>query len=423
MRAEEDISCPRCGKPLKTGETCPICGPLSDEWTLRGAPYILVILIAILLAGFSVTRFAVSAYQSKQRSLAAMWYQRGMKQMQDKQSAAKAVDDFENALALQLENNEYRLHLSEALIQAGRLTEARAHLLSLWDQRPGDSLVNLELARLSVQRGEIDVAVRYYEGAIYGVWPSGEVPSKARLSTRIEVATLLLENHRNQQAQSQLIAAVAEAPQEFDIWQQLGQMFLEAGDPQRSYTTLLHARRLNPRDRHVDIALGEAAFQMNKFELASRWLYDGVYAVPEDKQAAQLLKQVNDVEAIDPFRAGLNTRDRALRVINLYKTAFARLDQCFASFNPPATAPNQPQAPPSIANPFVLQAVSGMRDWSNQLKPKMTERRLRGQTDAQENAMRFVFQAEQTAQQYCALPSRPIDQTIQLLARERWSNE
>ena len=40
----------------------------------------------------------------------------------------------------------------------------------MWEQAPGNSRVNLELARLAARMGDDADARRYYNGAIYGVW-------------------------------------------------------------------------------------------------------------------------------------------------------------------------------------------------------------------------------------------------------------
>jgi hypothetical protein len=48
----------------------------------------------------------------------------------------------------------------------------------------------------------------------------------------------------------------------------------------------------------------------------------------------------------------------------------------------------------------------------------MEERKLRGRDDVIESTMRFVFQAESTAQKDCA-PATLDDEALQLLGRER----
>ena len=71
-----------------------------------------------------------------------------------------AAEDYRTALTYDRENRQYRLRLAQALLAANRFNEARAHLLSLWEQEPADGEANLTLAHLYSRRGNRAEAVR-----------------------------------------------------------------------------------------------------------------------------------------------------------------------------------------------------------------------------------------------------------------------
>ena len=88
----------------------------------------------------------------------------------------QAVEDFETALVYaKQDDDEYRVRLAESLLAAGRPNEARSRLLSLLEDHPTDAMVNLELARIAAGKGELQDAIRYYRGAIDGIWSPGKI--------------------------------------------------------------------------------------------------------------------------------------------------------------------------------------------------------------------------------------------------------
>ena len=103
-----------------------------------------------------------------------------------------------------------RLHLAQALMAADRGPEARAHLLTLWANQPGNGPVNLELARLAATEGDMTTALRHYHNAIEGAWD--EAPEDRRRHARLELARFLVDlKHATPQAQAELIAPAADS--------------------------------------------------------------------------------------------------------------------------------------------------------------------------------------------------------------------
>ena len=89
--------------------------------------------------------------------------------------------------------NENQLALAQALAASGHVNEAENYFLNLWQSRPGDGLINLQLARLERSRGREQQATEYYRAAVFGTWDgdaltrrrdtrpgAGEVPGGTR---------------------------------------------------------------------------------------------------------------------------------------------------------------------------------------------------------------------------------------------------
>ncbi len=80
--------------------------------------------------------------------------------------------------------------------------------MNLWDRQPEDGLVNLELARIAVQKEQTEQALRYYHNAIYATWPEDQPDDQEgkRREARLELIGFLLRTNARAQAESELIA-------------------------------------------------------------------------------------------------------------------------------------------------------------------------------------------------------------------------
>ncbi|MGA2992181.1 MAG: tetratricopeptide repeat protein, partial [Candidatus Korobacteraceae bacterium] len=292
--------CALCGAPLDEAGLCPNCGAAKDA-LLKKHKLALPVLALVIVAGFSFTRMVVQWYQHRQQQLAARWYETGMAALKRGQTE-RSVQDFETALAYAKQGNyEYRFKLARSLMTVGRLPEARTRLLNLRDERPSDARVNLALARLAVRAGSISDAVKYYRGAIEGIWPprrsaaaasppESPVPPRrmenthsletpvaaagvdARMSARLELAETLAANHRRDEAEEELSAVTAELPPNAVAHARLGQVLLKIDDPRRALAEFQQARQLDRTFAPAEAGAGEAEFQLGNFTAAKRHL-------------------------------------------------------------------------------------------------------------------------------------------------------
>ncbi len=394
----------------------------------------------MLAAAFAAaTVFANRFYQAKQKQLGEMWFGRGQAALAAGQPQP-AIQDFRNALYYSHDDPAYRLRLAQALVAANSIPEAQSYLASLWQDEPSNSTVNLELARLAVKQGDTQAALRYYHGAIYGLWP-GDAAAQ-RQQARLELIHYLLELHNATQADSELIALTAELPHTAVAHTQVGWLFMRAGNQERAGQEFEQALRLDPRQPSALQGAGEAAFQLARYQEANQFLERARRTGPLDAQAQELLATTRLILDWNPYAARLTSRQKAMRIVQAFTLARRRLAQCAAQTAantpqpaaPPASSKNtsglvarilgrinpaengKPSAAPPASHPNpdqmrqLQQQVAGIR---HGLRPSTLER----DPQLADSAMGLVAQIETVTAQQCGDPRGP-DLALLLLARQ-----
>lgn len=370
---------------------------------LNREPLVFSAVIVLLGAFFAFTSVLVGKYHDQQAELARDWFQRGEKALQAGRYS-EAVNDFQNALVYEHDNQEYRLRLAEALVAANRTQQARAHLLNLLEDEPGDGDVNLELARIAAKEGNLHDAQRFYQGAIYGVWKDD--PIGHRLNARFELAEFLIAQNRPERADAELVAIAAGLPEHRpDLRIRLARLFWKAGDAHKAreqYEAVL----AQESDSEAALAgAGEAAFFEQDYAAAEDFLQRAVRLNANATHAADLLKQVTEVQRLDPFRRGINSTERAKRAVELFRLAFDRLQECQASAS--NTSSNGTNDPVGTA------LVRGKA-----LQPQVRPQILRSDPDLLDDTVQWAFSAEQVASTQCGAGTEE-DQALLLVAKAR----
>src|ERR1700751_1666033 len=127
----------------------------------RRTPLVLAALVATTVLGFAIVSRLVTRLKANEKRIAFHAFEAGMAAYQGN-NPERALDDFRAALSYDRDNSTYQLSLARALRHTGRLDEAQAYLVHLWEGSPQDSTINLALARLGARRNSIDDAVRFY---------------------------------------------------------------------------------------------------------------------------------------------------------------------------------------------------------------------------------------------------------------------
>jgi tetratricopeptide (TPR) repeat protein len=344
-------------------------------------------LIVTLLIGLAIVLFLVvgslsRVFHAQQSALGERWSTRGVADLESKRFES-AVIDFRTALHYSRDDYSYQLNLAQALIGVGRIGEAHAYLINLWDRQPENGFVNLELARVGVQQGETEQALRYYHNAIYATWPENE--EAARHNVRLELIEYLLHTNARTQAQSELIALAANTGDDPSQQQRLGDLFLRAQDYEHALAAYRESLKM---DRHNAAALagaGRAALQLGQYADARDYLRAAVTQDPKDSDSAERLKITELVLQLDPFRPQLSVAERNRSVLAAFKAAGERLDSCSAA---------EKNAGGSVSISDLSQ------EWEKR-QSGMTENNLRRNPDLVNQAMELVFDIERKTNGAC----------------------
>jgi tetratricopeptide (TPR) repeat protein len=360
-------------------------------------PVILTLLLALTAVFFLLVTVLSHRMHNQQALLAQRWYARGNAELSQQHFAA-AVGDFRAALLYAADDYSYQLKLAEALAGEGHLDEAHAYLLNLWDREPENGLVNLELARIAVQSGDREHALRYFHNAIYATWNEkqpGEPTASgdaARRDARLELIEYLLSIHATPQAQSELIALTANLEEDPSQHLRVAELFLKADDYEHALAEFRQSLELNPAQAEAWAGAGQAAYELRRYGVAREYLEGAVARNPGDEQSASLLKTTELVLQMDPFgrKIPVNRRDRI--VLDDFAAAGERLKSCSA----------QPASQGAAAAASWQTGLMG--EWEK-MNPQMTESGLHRNPELVDEAMDLVFEIERQSSVHCGAPA------------------
>jgi tetratricopeptide (TPR) repeat protein len=368
-----------------------------------------VLLLSLVLLGilFVVTVAIARSYHAWESRFARQWIQTGNQDLKAGR-ASEAIVDFRNALNYGPEDNLVQLRLAEALLADGRLSEAHAYFLNLWERAPGSGEVNLDLAHISERSSDVDDAIRYYRSAIYGVWNAQ--PTEERKKVRLELCNYLLANGRIKDAQAEIAALAAEAPPgDASLHEQAGRLFMRVGSPSQAVVEFETALKIEPKNTEWWAEAGEAAFDRGNYPKAETYFSRASRNHPS-AETKELLEIARAVLRNDPFQTGLSDAERARRTLGAFRQAASRLQGCLG---------------PGGANPsgqLPLAGLGALSEDVTNVKDRVTMRSLRNQLDLQHNVMHLVFRIEEATAQQCGEPIG-LDKALLLIGKQHMSSE
>jgi len=372
------------------------------RWYASREPVILLVLSTLAVLCFLGVSGLSRAFHARQESFAQKLFQRATR---DRQSGKleQAVKEYRAALLYSRDNFTYELGLAQALAalnwQEQALNgpdKAYPYLISLRELQPDNGTVNLELARSLARRGEADPAIRFYQNAIYSVWPADS--ENERRAVRLELVEFLLKEHATTQAQAELIAAAANLPADPSQHLRLANLFMEAQDYEHAQAQYQEAARLDRNSAQALAGAGQAAFKLGRYASARDFLREAIQINPNDSVSAELFKTTSLVLTLDPFRRRLSVRRRREVVVEALAAAGQRLKAC-APAEQPAPATGETTAP------------SLQSQWQ-EMKSRFSRMELQRNPDLVDEAMNLVFDIEQkasdsghTARRECGAPA------------------
>lgn len=359
-------------------------------------------LVAIVAAALLIATLFSGAFERMQLDTAERWYGRGLKALESGR-ASDAVPDLETAILHDRDNRDYLMSLATALAQSGRQAQAQAYYLGLWQSEPGYGELNLQLARIAAEQHNIPEAQQYFHGAIFGTWP--DQPVVHRSQARRELIEFLLGANKKQQAEPEILALSAEAPQDPGVQAEVGGMLLRAGDQRLALQSFQQALRLGPNDHDATVDAAKTAFNLGEFALARHYLERAVKLAPADSTSRDLLKSVLLVQSVDPFDPKLRYSEGMSRVIHDFELAGARLKSCAAEKNIDLNPSAQKTAPqPTAAAPTQIPLQVLLSDWES-LHPNITKRGLLQNPDQMDVAVDLAFNIERETNTLCGPPA------------------
>jgi tetratricopeptide (TPR) repeat protein len=368
---------------------------------------VILTVLTLLAAGFFLAVTLLShAFARQQQSLGNRWFNRGVTDLKELRYQP-AVSDFRTALQYSRDGYEYQLKLAEALIGEGRNGEASAYLLNLWEREPENGLVNLDLARIAVQKEDREQAIRYYHNAIYATWPGDQPGSQEveRREARLELVAFLLGIGDRAQAQSELIALAANLDDDPAQHVRVGKLFFEAGDSEHSMAEYSLALKAEPQDVAALAGAGQAAFELGRYAKAEQYFEAALRLTPGDTRLDEQLRETELTVQMDPFRPQIPFAQRSAIVKVAFAAAGERMKTCPAvgSWSGASTA-----------------GQSLAAQWTK-MKPQITEQGLRRNPELVEAAMELVFEIERRSSAGCGAPSA-MDKALLRISKLRLGN-
>lgn len=407
--------CPRCGKAIPAEVApCPHCDHswtafLSSRETVLGGSVLMVIVL------FFITGGIVRAYHEKLHALAGEWFAKAEKDL-NAENASAALADLRNALVYEPEDPRIQFRLTQALMAAGRDEEARSYLEGLLAQSPSNADVNLALAQIAAKGGNETEALRYYHGAIYGVWSNN--PEANRLNARLDLCKFLVGRNDNANADGELIALASEIPSKnsSSLHEQAAELFLRAADPARALEEFRAVLRAPKAPATAWKGAGIAAYKLQYFRVAETYLERAQRTNKEDPEVKSYIETARLVLQWDPYLPGLKEAQRDQRVRHDFAQAIERLQSCANTSGISLTAqpaspsqnpngnqsgkPGSANAAPDLGNPDLAALYSQARTLQSQL----AQRTLIRHPDQIDAAMNLVFAIETATAQKCGEP-------------------
>ena len=349
-----------------------------------------VTLTATSIVLFVLTLLLFRSFEDHRADLAVRWAERGKTALAGHRPE-QAVAALRTALSYAPDERGDQLLLAQALANAGHTEEASNYFLNLWEARPGDGFINLQLARLARGKGQNKDAEDYYRASIFGAWDGDAV--LRRRQVRLELVDFLLGRHQLSQARNELFVIAGNAPEDAALNLLLAEKFQAAQDPADALSFDEKTLADEPHSEQALAQGGRLAYQLGDYAKAQRLLHRALEEKPAAEAAPSLTALLNDAAGMQELTL---TRDqpaneRADHILPASRLAQARLKACTAA--QPAGAP-----PAALAdlNARWTAATAGARGRRSSLLASAA---------AQDSWTQLIFETEQTTERLCGRPT------------------
>ncbi len=296
----------------------------------------LLLAVALALAAI-LTGATVYNYTSRRQKLAAAEARyRQAEELSRDGRHNEAIELYRDSLAA-LRGEEQRLGLARALVQAGRLNEARVYLEDLLRRHPTSGPANFWMGRVENVLKAYEPARLHLNRAIYGDWPA--FASKSKRDARWELAGLLAAQGDWEGAAAQCDELLREHPADTALAIEAGRRLFAWNLPGRAasiFAKLYQADKENPA---VTSGYARSLFATGDYARAARLLRIAAIQAPGREDIARELLLSQEIVERSPFSAGLRAARRLERTRRLLADLRAALETCGAPLPSDAKAP------------------------------------------------------------------------------------
>ncbi|HXX15079.1 MAG TPA: tetratricopeptide repeat protein [Candidatus Eremiobacteraceae bacterium] len=374
---------------------------LTRDFRIR-EPLLVSILVVITIVFSALTHAFSQAYDRRRAALGVQWFERGNEELQDNRPEV-AIEDFRTALFYDPQNWNFSMQLANALTVADHTDQALNYYFGLWQRNPSSGPVNLQLARLYERKGNAVGAERYFNGAIFGDWPTDDTANRRTAS--LELINFYLARGDAGHAESQLIILSDNLPEDPQLHTRVGDLHTQVGDDQRALTQYKAAMQLDPGYLPAIQGAGEAAFGLGDYRSAQDYLTRAIHLDATNATVKKLLTVTQSVFLLNPYERGIPESEKIKRTLRAFELAGHRLDSCANSGKASAAS-----------------AIAPFLDRWKQLKAIANNRYLKQHPEDRDTLFDFSTSAEKVAQPVCGEPS-PEDSALLALAGRRETDQ
>lgn len=356
------------------------------------------------MLAIAFTAFVTRMYHKQVHTLADSWFVKGEASYRAR-NAAGALADYRNALVFSPNNPQFQFHLAQALAATGHDDEARSYLLNLLSESPGGGEINLELARIATRQNSMAEALRYYHGAIYGVWDTD--PIAMRWQIRRELSEYLLDHNAANQAVAEiLLLAENTPPSDIQRLKVAGALLLRVQIWHRALDVFHSILAAHPSDQDALAGAAIAAFQLGQYPQATQYFSLLSRGEAADSKVSEMAETSRRLVDADPFVSGLSAREKARRAASAFSIAQTRLRACADARG---ISLSESSSAPPLQKAFAASQTT---------QKKWTRQNLILHPESIDPAMDQAFKFENLAAQECG-PPQGEDRDLWLLGRSR----
>ena len=296
--------------------------------TLKTAKLGLIVLIGVAIAGLAALDWSLAqTEQTEMQKSAQRAYRKGADLLHEGRMT-EALDSLRTAHALERSNEQYELGLTEALIVAGKISEAEPLMNEVLEREPNDGHANLIAARLMVKKGQFRDAEAYYHRAIYGEWPDNA--HEHRIAARLELIQIVQTHGSQGDLLAELLPLEEEAAKNEQLQLKVAHLLLFAGSPSRSadlYSTILQR---DPQSMAACLGLAEADLQRGEYRRAHANFLRAYHHDENDSWIRSRMELSNELAELDPTFRQLSSLDKYRRSLRILQLARNNLQECLS---------------------------------------------------------------------------------------------